>query len=686
MEISSLLENRRSQEMESVLNSNKSELGKKVRRCDYINRINYANFENIPLLVLFRHKIYDRTLSLQAAPEPCFNDNLQLKWADIKGESEDLSQFYCEKVLIPDFDNFLAIFIDKFLITSLGMTLGLPDDAYELTNRKKIRETAQKIQAVIIQNGTLFEGSLENFNSEGFLIILEKQSGTNFKLLNKGETISVLFKKEGVLVYSGDCHISIYRDDNKKKECVAVPLSKSIKRFTAKEFRGERYTLNSSIHISFKHPLSGKRKNLKIRDISGSGFAVIESEYSAVLFAGLILSHIQILLPGNSALNCTVQVIYSSEYNGASQKLLKCGLAILDMDPDDYSKLLNFIHHDLDDRANVSRNVDMTTLWRFFFESGFIYPEKYKHISANKDKIKKLYHKLYTEQPGIARHFIYQEENHIQGHMSMLRSYENSWLLQHHAASSINSQYSGLHVLNQVGSFTNNSHRIGSMHMNYLMCYYRKENKFPNKIFGGLAENIDNIEQCTIDDWAYFHLEKNDCILYADGSDWTLTETTTGELNDLNCYYDRRSGGLMFKALNLAGDDMNERSLFNEYKRSGFTREIILYTIKYKEKIYGTLMLDQSEAGLNMSDLTNSFKVFITNPEFITKNILKSLIAKLFHFFPEESRIPVLLYPHNAAYEMDLIPEKIYTLWVLNMEATDSYFHFLKKLLKKIRH
>ncbi|MDA3810018.1 MAG: hypothetical protein PF518_06745 [Spirochaetaceae bacterium] len=488
------------------------------------------------------------------------------------------------------------------------------------------------------------------------------------------------------LLYSGECKIKVLRGDSRKKECVAVPVLSNIKKFPVKEYRGERYQLNSPLHITFTDPISGTLRQMRIKDLSGSGFSIIEKEKQSVLFAGLIIPEIRIQLPGKTEITCRAQVIYNTAASELNQGFLKSGLAILDMDPMDYSWLLNFIHHEIDDRAYVCNDVDMKSLWSFFFESGFIYPEKYKYIFANKEKIKKLYEKLYSEHPGIARHFIYQEENHIQGHMSMLRSYENSWLLHHHAASTIHGHNGGLQVLNQIGSFGNNCHRIESMHFEYLMCYFRRENKFPDKVFGGLAKKINNPKHCSLDDWAYFYFNKINQSQTKDISGWELRKTTEGELKNLECYYENNSGGLLFKAFNLDGDDSGERSLINDYEKSGLLRDISLFSIQKDNQVKGMIMVDCSEAGINMSDLTNSFKIFITDPEGLTKEILNTLLIKLSNFYPDEDRISALLYPHNLADELNISIEKIYTLWVLNMEASDTYFHYLKLLLRIIKH
>ena len=660
--------------------------GRSIRRRDYINRINYANFESIPLIVFFRHKRFGRSFSLKAMPSPCIENRLEMTWLEGFPEEEDINLFDCERILIPDTGNYIAFSSEDYSAGPEGITLTLPEEAYTLANRKYVREEAADISATLLQNGVLYEGNLKNFNPEGFLIKLEREGNGNFKWLNSQESLSLILRKEGMLIFSGECRISSLRGDTRNKECVAVPLSNSVRRFPKKKYRGERYELSSSLNIGFQHSLSMRQKHLRIKDISGSGFSVTEPVQEAVLFAGLILPEVRILMPGNQSLTCRVQVIYRSFEDEQNPEEVKCGLAILDMDPREHSLLLNYIHQEIDCRAFVCNDVDMTALWSFFFESGFIYPEKYKHLQENKENIKSLYEKLYTQHPGIARHFIYQEGSRIQGHLSMLRSYENTWMLHHHAASTSHSQNAGLHVLNQIGSFGNNCHKIESLHLNYLMCYFRRDNKFPNKVFGGLADKINDPKSCSLDDWAYYHIEKGESSFSFKGAGWELEKTSPGELKDLDCLYEHLSGGLMLRAFNMEGEDTDGRSLFQDYEKSGFTRDIELYSLKKGGRSSAVIMVDRSEAGLNMSDLTNSFKVFVTDPEDLTRELLESVLRELSSFFPVANRIPVLLYPYQEGQKMDLPIEKMYTLWVINMEASDTYFHYLKMLLRIIRH
>lgn len=92
---------------------------------------------------------------------------------------------------------------------------------------------------------------------------------------------------------------------------------------------------------------------------------------------------------------------------------VKCGLVILEMDIQDHVKLLAFMQQVKDSKLYICAEVDMDALWNFFFETGFIYPEKYAFIQTNKEEIKETYRKLYTQNPNIARHFIYQDKGVI---------------------------------------------------------------------------------------------------------------------------------------------------------------------------------------------------------------------------------------------------------------------------------
>ena len=668
-----------------VSENNNSQTEKFLNRNQYINAINFANFEGEHLKVVFSHKVYARNLSVSALPSPCVNDSLEVTWTRNIHE-EDLSRFECTKVLIPDRGSYLSAVPVDYCLTPEGMTFALPETARILNNRKTGRYPGKDIRLTLIQNGSIYEGSLIDFNPESLLFSLKDNGRNSLRWINQEDEFQVVLSTENETVFSGGCLLTSSRENQGTLLHTASILKNEIRRFRRKKFRGERFELASPVQISFIHPLSGTKCIIPVRDISGSGVSLIEEEAYSILIPGLIIPELNLCLPGGKPLKCRTQIIYRKKDEDSDRPKIVCGMAILDMLPEEHALLLNFIHQENDSHAFVCNPVDSTSLWKFFFESGFIYPEKYRHLSPKREKIKDLYDRLYTGSPGIARHFIYQEGNHIQGHMSMLRSYENSWLLHHHAASTVHSQNAGLHVLNQVGSFGNNCHRIRSLHMLYLMCYYREENKFPRRVFGDIARKINNPDACSLDVLAYYHFYRDAALPSSIPEGWTLGETTPGEIKDLKSCYRSISGGLMLKAMNLSSATPGNNSLYGEYASSGFNRKITLFSMRKEGECRGIIMADQSETGLNMSDLTNSLKVFIMDADDITRDIVDFFLKQVSGLFEEGDQIPVLMYPEACADELSIQKEKSYTLWVINMEASDTYFRYLKTLLKIIHH
>lgn len=94
-------------------------------------------------------------------------------------------------------------------------------------------------------------------------------------------------------------------------------------------------------------------------------------------------------------------------------------------------------------------------------------------------------------------------------------------------------------------------------------------------------------------------------------------------------------------------------------------------------------MASISDAGLNMSDLTNCIKVFVLDSNGLSKNILYLTLSIISTKF-DQAEIPVLIYPVSYT-EIQSVPyEKLYQIWVLNTQYGDQYFRFLKTLFKEI--
>ena len=69
----------------------------------------------------------------------------------------------------------------------------------------------------------------------------------------------------------------------------------------------------------------------------------------------------------------------------------------------------------------------------------------------------------------------------------------------------------------------------------------------------------------------------------------------------------------MLDAIDLKPEKMNCNELSNEYHRLGLSRVRHLYSLKKDGQLKAVLLANVSDIGLNLSDITNCVKVFVTD-------------------------------------------------------------------------
>lgn len=662
----------------------KPDTGKKVKKAQLINRINYINFRDGTILINFKHLKYEKVMTLKAVPNPCVGDLVDCLWSAGQNVGPVLHTCQFDSILLSNGSKLIKVEPELIRADEESISLLLPETGHEISSRKVKRHACEGINVQLIQNSTVFFGSLLDFNGFSFRVNLKAVPPQTFDWMNPEHSVNVMLSSPEATFYAGECKIIRHTDGQEQRNYILEPLKQEIQRFKHKDYRSERYELIPSPNIVFQHPFTGKQVDLKVLDLSGSGFSVEEDASNTALLPGMILPELELYFADSFKIRCSVQVVFrKSMVPEGGKKWIKCGLAILDMDIQDHLRLIALLHQTKNKNSYICNNVDLDALWDFFFETGFIYPDKYAAIQSNKNQIKETYAKLYTRTPQIARHFIYQDKGIIHGHMAMLRFYENAWLIHHHAARKSSLNKAGLIVLDQIGRMGNDSHRLRSLHMDYLICYYRPDNKFPSRVFGGAVKAINNPKGCSLDGFAYFHTYRPPPSSSQLPEDWKITETRAEDLQELSDLYEHTSGGLMLDAIDLTPDKLNCDSLGKDYHEAGLTRQRQLFSLTKDGHLKAIFLVNHSDVGLNLSDITSCVKVFVIDSEKLDADMLHKAIARVADI-TGRTAFPTLLYPAAYADEQEIEYEKIYNLWVISMQHTDAYFRYLDRLLRFI--
>jgi hypothetical protein len=657
----------------------------KVSRELLINRLNFTHFQDDCIQVHFAHRRYERSLLVPALPQPCFGEELECRWVHPADISAVLPSYDLDYILVPRGRSFIQAVPKVIAIGPEGVRLALPAASRETRLRKVERQTCRDISVHALQNATAFAGRLLDFNAFSFRVELDATPPQRFEWIDPQRPVSIVLYKGSATFFSGECTITRSTQGDATRSYVMEPLKQEVHRYQKAEFRSQRQELTPSPDLVFRHPLTGRRMDLKVADLSGSGFATEEDEHAAVLMPGLMLPEVELWFANSFKLTGSAQVVFCRVLGRKSaSRVVHCGLALMDMPAQDHVKLLAMLHQSKDRNAYICNELELEALWDFLFETGFIYPEKYAWIHKKKTAIKETYEKLYTRSPQIARHFIYQDKGVIHGHVAMIRFWRNTWLIHHHAALKTALNKAGLRVLDQISRFTHDTLRFRSLHMDHLACYYRPQNKFPHRVFGGFAQYLKNPQACSIDPFVYLRIRQLPQAEGALPSGWQLSPADDGSIADLNDFYSERSGGLMLKAMDLEPDSWKADDLSQEYRRAGLHRQRHLLALSHGKRLKAFIIANVSEIGLNLSDLTTCLQVIITDPEGLEPEIF----ARSLHLSSQVAGLEemvALVYPAAYPQRHGLPIDKIYNLWLVNTFVADqAYLKYLSRLTRYI--
>lgn len=659
-----------------------SQRKQKVSLSQLINKLNRLNFKEEPVLFNLKHKLHGHTISLYAHPEPCMDAELECNWLEEEeGNDQRLRAFDLTNLVITDGQRSIKIEPSLLSINGRQITVKLPEECFEAHSRQIKRYPCQDIKASIVVNSARYQGQLLDFNAFYFRVNLKAEPPQTFDWINGNIPINLTLANDSRVVYVGDCNVIRQTSGRTSREFVLKPSRNQYQRFRTREFRSDRHELLPNLNVAFTHPITKKTMSLKMVDLSGSGFALVESYEAATLLPGMILEDVGIHLTSRSKLECTAQIIHRTHL--PDNKTVKIGLALLDIDPLEHMELVSLLQQAKDPDTYVSNQVDIDALWDFFFDTGFIYPKKYASMVSNKEKFKETYIKLYAQQPNIARHFIQMEHNKILSHFAMLRLYEKTWCLHHHAAVS-GKRKSGLIVLDRLCDFINDTHPIDSSNTHYTTGFYRTDNKFPVTFYGGATEHLNNPKACSIDDFAYLNFEPVPVDAADNSERWELSATNKGDLEDLRGFYEKNSGGLLLDAFDLTPESMGHNTLSDEYAKSGFKREVHHMSIRKDGDLKAVLAVNQTDVGLNFSDLTNALQMFVVDGSGFKGHEFKALLSLVAANFNLKG-FPVMVYPTDFMVDKSIPFEKTYRCNVISSHFWDDYMRYLRNFLKRAK-
>jgi len=239
-------------------------------------------------------------------------------------------------------------------------------------------------------------------------------------------------------------------------------------------------------------------------------------------------------------------------------------------------------------------NFSVESIWDFLERSGFIYPEKRKIIDF--DAAKETLSKLISEKSGVFKGLVVTRGSSIYAHISAVRIYDRVWMVQHMASLPYKKEkvsHAQMLNLSLLEYFEQSSN------VEWIRATYRHENKRVSRLYESLADQVSCKELSIIQ---FMNCMKSDKV------------------------YDLVMNGLEVKPLpNTFGGDY-KRECFNlispEYEKIGLERRQRFLGVYRAGELVGYSVLEISSLGLNLSELTNAFRIFMLDNDPDAQSIL----------------------------------------------------------------
>ena len=655
----------------------------KVRRAktsSVVNSLNRINFHNKQVFVRLRNIWSNSFETIAAQPRPTNESGIQLTWdASNRFLLKDISIYEYFGFFYIDGMKMVWVRADLIAMDCYGITLGKPDGGDEVNERNRRRFKSLSLPTTLTQGMINLQGTMKDCSSTAIAIKIKGDQSASVRKLNIDKSVKISLANGKEVMLEATCRTVRASAYGPETTIVLQPDSPNEKNIKAEHSYSVGQKLTPQPCIEFTHPFLAKKLSFKVVAISGARISVEEDSASSLLMPGMVIPEMAITFANDFKIYCRSQVI--STRSGGDVDSTYSDLSIMEMNCKNQVQLASILFQAKNERSYVGTGVDQDELWDFFFETGFVYPKKYGAIEEQKGELKSLYERLYNGGcPDIARHITYRDKGIIYGHVSMFRYYRRTWILHHHAAIRSSRHKAGLVVMDHILQHINEVHNFSDAAMKYIACYFRPNNRFANRVFGGASRFLQDPRKSSLDEFAYSHIDGGEVRELHRG--WNLIKSSREDFQELKSYYNDISGGLMLDGLDLGmGNGQDEEEINSRYKEKGLKRERKFYTLKNDDgQVAALFILNFSDVGLNMSSLTNCIQVFVVDKEKVESDKIENALSLLGEHF--EGKTSVLLFPRRYADDNALAYENVYTLGILDLNYISKFISFMEGLTK----
>jgi len=539
---------------------------------------------------------------------------------------------------------------------------------------------------------TFHSSALCEFSYTDISLYIDRQQGL---ILPDDIVDNIVITSVGNTVFEASGRITRIEKENSAQDRLFVviklndPNAKPVLDIEPNKRQSDRYIFEDRNHafIEFVHPFTGARKIAQILDISNYGVSVVMQDGKFAMPPGLMLEEASMQLPMSGRLNLGLRVKAFTPDEDA----LKVSMVFVNPTPMLVKSVSNYVQTILSSNLQDATYEDLNELWYFYFETGFIYKEKRRHLQQSAETVKETFRRLLKNNTPLLKKILYKEEGVIKGHVTAIKVFDRTLMVQHLNALKAKNESAAMQVVRAITSYFMD-HKANMVAGNRFICfYYRPNNTYPSIVFGEAVKLINNESVC----WTFVYqycLPSGHHETVID-NDIKVAEADYTDLTELESLLIRNREYNILKLECLAREQLVSMTISEEFKEIGLYRYRKVFVAKHAvtgERVYA--VCNYASPGLNFSELTNGIKLFYDQENTPSAQVLIDALCEtaLQSYQDTDVKDPPLLLKTNQPIPASYMIEKNYTLFALDINhtkkfknATEHVFSNFKEFIKR---
>jgi hypothetical protein len=445
------------------------------------------------------------------------------------------------------------------------------------------------------------------------------------------------------------------------------------------------------ISVEIEAPLlPGGLFSRPVLEISSTGFSFAMNPAVDLFPPGMRLSHIRLRL-GELTLACGGSVRNLNPIAG-KPNLLRCGVVLDELDPSARTRLADGVMRHRYPGLVDARVLSFEELWSFFKNTRFLYPEKIATLEPMMPEVRQTFLGLQARSDGVFKSLMYCEEggNPI-GYLSCVRAYRRTWVVQHLAGFTRTRGRQAPQILN-----TGLAEYVDHAGVEYVKIFFRPENKWPARIFGGFARKVSDHQLSDLRTFEHLVLSTGEALEERPGAfGIEVIEAGRGDLGVVEQHFVAAERGLLLRSDDLTRSSLDLSDLRLAFEELGiFRRRTVLLALR-KDVPVGFALCEVSSPGINLSEILSALRLVVlpstgldpVEAAALAGEVRRALTNAALDLYRRNGReFAVALLPEGdpTVGTFSAVSRKRYTSWTFHRTLYRRFCEYLDRLYERL--